>query len=235
MKIILSKPQLGQNIGATARIMKNFGLSNLIVVAPRDDWPNNDARQMAAGGVDVIDQAVVLKTEAEALTNINLAFALTVRTRNITKQVITIKDAITMVKALEAKGQSAAMVFGSERSGLTNEVISLCDYIITIPTNPEYGSLNLAQAAALVVYEYACTCFSKFDENLNVKSVAAKGKIVNLYHQLMIALESTDFFNKSQNNNVLQVKLLNILINAKFTESDINILHGVIKSLNRKR
>src|ERR1700740_237399 len=131
--IILSHPQLGENIGAAARAMANFGLTDLRLVAPRDGWPNEKAHRMAAGAANVINDTRVFKTLRDAVSDLNLIYATTARDRGTTKEVITPPEAAKRLRAAIARGEKTAILFGNERTGLENDEISLADAVITIP------------------------------------------------------------------------------------------------------
>src|ERR1700678_3464572 len=151
--IILSHPQLGENIGAAARAMANFGLRDLRLVEPRCGWPHEKARAMAAGAVAVTEEAQLFATVREAAANLDLVFATTARERGITKEVLTPAEAAKRLHKAAALGQKTGILFGNERAGLDNEEISLCDAAITIPT-ADFASLNLGQAVLLNAYEW---------------------------------------------------------------------------------
>jgi tRNA/rRNA methyltransferase len=150
--IVLVRPQLGENIGKAARAMLNFGLTELRLVAPRDGWPNPDAGPAAAGADVVLEGARVYDTLAEAVADCAHVYATTVRKRGVTKPVVTPEQAAAEIH--RAVGRSA-VVFGPERSGLETEEVALCRTILTVPINPEFASLNLAQAVILVAYEWS--------------------------------------------------------------------------------
>jgi tRNA/rRNA methyltransferase len=151
--IILSHPQLGENIGAAARAMKNFGLSDLRLVDPRDGWPNRKADAMAAGAIGVVETARVFPDLNAAIAELQLVFATTARDRGTTKEVITPAEAARRLRAASARGEKTGLLFGNERAGLDNDEISLASAVITIPT-AEFASLNLGQAVLLLSYEW---------------------------------------------------------------------------------
>jgi len=151
--IILSHPQLGENIGAAARAMANFGLADLRLVAPRAGWPNAKAVAMAAGAAQLVESARVFPTVAEALGDLNFILATTARERGIAREVLTSAEAARRLHASSARGDKAGILFGNERAGLDNDEISLCDAVITIPT-AEFASINLAQAVLIASYEW---------------------------------------------------------------------------------
>ena len=151
--IILSRPQLGENIGAAARAMANFGLDDLRLVAPRDGWPNEKANHMAVGAAFVNEKARVYQTLEEALGDLNLVYATTARDRGTTKEVLTPEEAAKRLRHAAARGAKTGILFGNERAGLDNDEISLCDAVITVPTS-EFTSLNLGQTVMIAAYEW---------------------------------------------------------------------------------
>ena len=151
--IILSRPQLGENIGAAARAMANFGLSDLRLAAPRSAWPNQKATAMAAGAVELVESARVFPDVRDALADLNLILATTARDRGVAREVLTPAEAAKRLRAAAARGEKTGILFGNERAGLDNEEISFCDAVITIPT-AEFASINLAQAVLITSYEW---------------------------------------------------------------------------------
>ena len=150
--IVLVRPQLGENIGKAARAMLNFGLIEMRLVAPRDGWPNPSAGPAAAGADIVLDQAHVFKTTAEAVADCSHVYATTVRKRGVTKPVV---GADGTARLIHSEPGRHAILFGPERSGLETEDVALARHILTVPINPDFGSLNLAQAVILVAYEWS--------------------------------------------------------------------------------
>lgn len=150
--IVLVRPQLGENIGKAARAMLNFGLTEMRLVSPRDGWPNPDAGPAAAGADIVLEKAQVFETLADAVADCPHVYATTVRKRGVTKPVVTPEEAAREIR--NAEGRSA-FVFGPERSGLETDDVALARKILTVPINPEFGSLNLAQAVILCAYEWS--------------------------------------------------------------------------------
>jgi tRNA/rRNA methyltransferase len=148
------EPQLGENIGAAARAMANFGLVDLRLVAPRDGWPNEKARAAASRADHVLDAARAFATTADAVADLNFVYATTARNRGLPKKVVGPREAVGELKVRTAAGQATGILFGRERWGLTNEEIALADAIVTFPVNPEFASLNIAQAVLLMCYEW---------------------------------------------------------------------------------
>ena len=151
--IILSHPQMGENIGAAARAMANFGLADLRLVSPRAGWPNAKATAMAAGAANVVETARVFPTVADALGDRNYILATSARERGVAREVLTPPEAARRLRAASGRDEKTAILFGNERAGLDNDEISLCDAVITIPT-AEFASINLAQAVLITSYEW---------------------------------------------------------------------------------
>lgn len=234
--IILVRPQLGENIGKAARAMLNFGLTDLRLVAPRDGWPNPDAGPSAAGAGAVINNARVYDTVEEAVADCTHVYATTVRDRDMPKPVATPKESALQMHTLISSGERPAVMFGPERSGMTNDDIALADTILTVPINPEYGSLNLAQAVILVAYEYFQNASdTPAYQPAHPEGLASKDDLVGLMEHLEGALDQKGFF-KSEGRRAAQRRTLrNLLQNAEFSSQEIQTLRGVVKALARSR
>ena len=152
--IVLVRPQLGQNIGKAARAMLNFGLTDMRLVAPRDGWPNPDAGPAASGADVVLERARVFATVEEAIADCSTVFASTVRRRDLVMPVL---GPLEMADRIAGASEPSAILFGAERSGLETEEVALANAIVTVPINPDFGSLNLAQAVILLAYEWSKT------------------------------------------------------------------------------
>ena len=145
--IILSKPQMGENVGAAARAMKNFGLKELVLIAPKMDWPNDRAQMLASGSGDILDAARIYPTAAEALARYQLVLATTARSRYVVKQILTPEAGARRLRAVSSEGAQTAILFGGERAGLDNDEMSLCDAVVTIPT-ADFSSVELGPSRA---------------------------------------------------------------------------------------
>ncbi len=152
--VVLVEPQLGENIGAAARAMANFGLSRLRIVKPRQGWPNDKARMMATGGSRIIDAAALYDTLEAALADCSFVLATTARAHDQAKPVVGAAQAAELMAPRIAAGGTVAILFGRERNGLENDEVALADCIVTLPVNPAFASLNLAQAVVIVAYEW---------------------------------------------------------------------------------
>jgi len=233
--IILSYPQLGENIGAAARAMANFGLSDLRLVSPRDGWPNEKAHRMAAGASHVINDTRVFKTLRDAAADLNLIYATTARDRGTTKEVITPPEAAKRLRAAIARGEKTAILFGNERTGLENDEISLADAVITIPTS-EFASLNLGQAVLLTSYEW----FRSGDETPPariehgpVHRKPTREEMVQLFDHLERELTDRGFLYPPDKRAVMVRAIRATLHRAKLTYQEVQTLRGMIVALTK--
>jgi len=234
--IILVRPQLGENIGKTARAMLNFGLTNLRIVAPRDGWPNPNAGPSAAGADDVLDRAELFDTVEEAVADCVMVYATTVRDRDMPKPVATPAEAVSAIKLLEKGEGRVGILFGPERSGLTNDDVALADTVLTVPVNPEFSSLNLAQAVILFAYEwYQDKDATPQYQPAHAEGRASKEVLIGLMEQLERELEQHGYF-RSAGRRDTQVRMLrNLLQNMELSAQEVATFRGVIKSLSTGR
>ena len=235
ISIILVEPQLGENIGTTARAMLNFGFENLILVKPRDDWPNEYALKAAAGAIKVIEKTRVFKNLEDALSEFNFAFSTTIRPRDMVKPVNGLeKMAEKSYKKLEIK-QKIAFIFGKEKSGLTNHQISLTDEIIEIPTNKDFSSLNLAQAVILVVSELNRLGVSYAKEEIVTPDSfpANKKDLISFFNHLERALDDSGFLKPLEKKPTMMMNIRNIFNRSNLTDQEVKTLRGVITALLR--
>ena len=233
--IILVRPQLGENIGKAARAMLNFGLTDMRLVAPRDGWPNPDAGPSASGADDVLDKAQVFYTVEEAVADCTRVFATTVRERGMAKTVVTPRRAAQEIHGEAAKGGRSGILFGPERSGLTNDDVVLADTILTVPVNPDFGSLNLAQAVILTAYEYdqyadeTAAVQPQFDGEL-----ASKDMLVGMMDHLEQALEPKGYFKSEDRRETQRRMIRNLVQSAGLSTQQVHTWRGIIKSLARE-
>jgi tRNA/rRNA methyltransferase len=232
--MILVRPQLGENIGKAARAMLNFGLTDMRIVAPRDGWPNPSAVPAASGADMVLENAQVFDTVEEAIADCTLVFASTVRDRNMPKSVATPKEAASQMRVKLDVRERPAILFGPERSGLTSDDVALADTILTVPVNPEFGSLNLAQAVILCAYEFDQTG----DETPAYQAAfpegqASKQEFLGLVEHLENALEAKGFFRSEGRRDSQRRMLYNLMHSAGFSSQEVQTMRGVIKSLAR--
>ena len=235
--VILVEPQLGENIGAAARVMANFGLSRLRIVNPKQAWPNPKARMMAAGADRVLDGAELFDTLAAAIADCSFVAAATARAHDQAKPVVSPEECARRLAPRIASGETAAIVFGRERNGLENDEVGLADCIVTFPVNPAFASLNLAQAVALVSYEWF-----KFASDgappfamLEKSRAAPKEQLLAFFTTLERELERVEFFRPAEKRETMQINLRNIFARMQPTQQDIQTLHGVIMAIAEGR
>jgi len=230
--IILCRPQLGENIGKAARAMLNFGLTDMRLVAPRDGWPNPSAGPAASGADIVLANALVYDTLADATADISHVYATTVRKRGVTKPVITPETAAQEV--LGNTGRSA-ILFGAERSGLESDEVNVARAIITVPINPEFGSLNLAQAVILCAYEWSKTQSLSSPPKTDLEPPASQFELDGLIAQLDAMLEPLNYFTLIDRAPVTRRTLRNLLTKPAWNALEVRTLRGVLTTLNRRR
>ncbi len=233
--VVLANPQMGENIGASARAMKNCGLSEMHIVNPRDGWPNPAASSIAAGGIDILDRAVVHETLAEALAPFTMIAATTARRRGMEKEVLTPREAALKLAHHAKSGGKTALLFGGERSGLDNDDVALADIIITVPLNPAFSSLNLAQAVLLTGWECRMAALSGIenphgDEEL---LLAPSGKRQFFFKTLEDDLAKGGFFATPEMQPGVMRNIMAMFTRAGLTEQDLQTLHGMLKAIKR--
>ncbi len=233
--IVLSGPQLGENIGAAARAMANFGLSDLRLVSPRDGWPNEKADAMAAGAGFVVEGARVFASVEDAVAEMTFVLATTARDRTMAKPILTPSEAAIRLRAMAAAGHASAVLFGGERAGLTNDEVALADAIVTIPTSPGFSSLNLGQAVLLIGYEwFKCgdvTPAERIDHGL--AQPAPREELFRLFEHLEEELEKSGFLFPPGNRPGMIRTLRSILHRAQLTDQEVRTLRGVIVALTK--
>jgi tRNA/rRNA methyltransferase len=230
--IILVRPQLGENIGKAARAMLNFGLTEMRLVAPRDGWPNPAAGPAASGADVVLANAQVFDTLAEATADISHIYATTVRKRGVTKPVITPEVAANEI--LQNAGRSA-ILFGAERSGLESDEVTVARAIITVPINPEFGSLNLAQAVILCAYEWSKTQSLASPPKTDLDPPASQFELDGLINQLDHMLEPLGYFTPVDRAPVTRRTLRNLLTKPAWNALEVRTLRGVLTTLAKHR
>jgi tRNA/rRNA methyltransferase len=230
--IILVRPQLGENIGKAARAMLNFGLTEMRLVAPRDGWPNPAAGPAASGADIVLANAQVFDTLADATADVSHVYATTVRKRGVTKPVITPEAAAHEIIA--ANGRSA-ILFGAERSGLESDEVTVARAIITVPINPEFGSLNLAQAVILCAYEWSKTQVLASPPRTELDPPASQFELDGLITQLDDMLEPLGYFRPVDRAPVTRRTLRNLLTKPAWNSLEVRTLRGVLTTLAKHR
>jgi tRNA/rRNA methyltransferase len=235
--VVLVEPQLAENIGAAARAMANFGLARLRLVAPRQPWPNDKARIMAAGADRVLKDAQLYDTLEAAIADCGFVVAATARAHDQAKPVVGADEAAALMVPRIAAGETVAVVFGRERNGLENDEIALADRILTLPVNPAFASLNLAQAVVIVGYEwFKSSNDAKLPFTMPEKSAPApKQQLLAFFAALERELEQVEFFRPPDKRETMQINLRNIFTRMQPTQQDIQTLHGVIMAIAEGR
>lgn len=221
--IILVEPQMGENIGATARAMKNFGLSDLRIVNPRDGWPNQRAIDMSAGASNIIHSASIFSDLNSSLSGVKRLYALTARTRDMSKPHIQLNE-------LELAQDGVAFMFGRENSGLTNGEISMSDAIVTIPTDPNFSSLNIAQSVILVCYQIFK--LQKIQNNLPEHDICDKNQLAYFCEILIQMLDEKKFFKVEEKKPGMIINIKNIFARNNLSTNELQTLMGIIKKLS---
>ncbi len=235
--VILVEPQLGENIGAAARAMANFGLSRLRLVKPRDGWPNPQARRSASGADRVLDDAALFETVEAAIADCTLVLATTARAHDQAKPVLSPQEAAAALAPHVGAGENVAVLFGRERWGLENDEVALADCIVTFPVNPAFASLNLAQAVALVSYEwFKHTTGNALPFAMPQRSeLAGKAQVQAFFDNLERALDQVEFFRPEDKRPTMLVNLRNVFARMQPTKQDMQTLHGIVMALSEGR
>jgi tRNA/rRNA methyltransferase len=235
--VILVEPQLADNIGAAARAMANFGLTRLRLVNPREGWPAERAYVVASGAHRILDEVQVFDTVESAIGDLNYVFATTARAHDQAKPVCDAGEAARIASEKVAAGESVGLMFGRERNGLENDEVALADQIITLPVNPAFASLNLAQAVVIVTYEwFKLTSGAELPFGMPQKSQAApRQQLLAFFANLERELEKVEFFRPPDKRETMQINLRNIFSRMQPTQQDIQTLSGVIMSIAEGR
>ena len=230
--IVLVRPQLGENIGKAARAMLNFGLTELRLVSPRDGWPNPQAGPAASGADVVLERARVFDSVAGAVADCAHVYATTVRKRGITKPVVTPEEA---AKAIHAGPGRSAILFGPERSGLETDDVAVARTIVTVPINPEFGSLNLAQAVILVAYEWSKHVALAQPTDTDLPVPAPQEELDGMIGQLDSMLEDAGFYFPPDRVPATKRTLRTLLTKPGWSSQEVRTLRGVLSTLANPR
>jgi len=226
--IVLVRPQLGQNIGKSARAMLNFGLTELRLVAPRDGWPNPDAGPSASGADVVLEQAQVFATAQEAVADCSAVYAATVRRRDLVMPVIGPED---MAVAITASSERSAILFGPERSGLETDEVALANAIVTVPINPAFASLNLAQAVILLAYEWSKRGELAQPPAKALEPLAPHGEVEGLIGQVNDELDAKGYFHPPSRTPATKNTLRTIFTKTGWSSREVKAVRGIIRAL----
>lgn len=231
--IILVRPQMGENIGASARAMLNFGLCDLSIVNPRDGWPSERAEAMSSGALGKMPPVQVFEHTAEAIAPLHYVYATTARPRDMAKPVLSAGEAAVDMRTRQADGQKIGILFGGERAGLDNDDVALAHGIITVPTNPDFSSLNLAQGVMLVAYEWFQAGTPKAVENKNIP--ATQAELNEFIDRLEGELDSGGFFRSPDMKPTTLRNIRSMLSRAELTEQEVKTWHGILSILIGKK
>jgi len=227
---ILSRPQLGENIGSTARALKNFNIKNLRIVNPRCAWPNQKALATSVGAKDILQSVKISKSIEESVKDLDIIFASTSRSRKVNKKTISILDFTKKIK----KGSKIGLIFGPEASGLTNDEINCADYLVTIPTNKNFKSINLSHSVILFCFQL----FQYFSKKKIIfrssykSSLASKEEVNKFLNFIIRGLDSKGFLQPKHKRQSMIRNINNIFHRLNLSEQEIRILLGVFSTLN---
>jgi tRNA/rRNA methyltransferase len=244
--VILSHPQLGENIGAAARAMRNFGLGELHLIAPRTPWPNERAQVLASGAGDIIESARLHADAAAALADFQLVLATTARGRDVVREILTPSEAARRLRAAEARGLRTALLFGGERAGLDNDELSLCDALVTIPTAPvaavkdselKMSSLNLGQAVLLLGYEWLKSADATPPSRTRptVAVPASRHEMIGLFEHLERELDASGFFFPPAKRGAMVRNMRAMILRSKLTDQQARTIRGMIVALVKNK
>ena len=230
---VLVRPQMGENIGSAARALWNFELDRMRLVAPRDGWPNPRAVALASGAGRLLDEAGLFETTADAVADCDYVYATTARGRGLTKPVLEPADAMDEARSLQASGKKGAILMGPERAGLENEDVARANAIITVPVNPEFYSLNLAQCVLLLAYEWRRSRGAG-DKSLAQIDMASAVEIEKLADHYENRLSEAGYFFPETKADGMKLVLRNMWGRLLLTRADVQMLHGMLRQLLRK-
>ena len=230
---ILIKPQLGENIGACARSLKNFGFSKLNIVSPKQSWPNKNAKDTSVGAYDIIKKTKIFKNTHEAISDYDIVVSLSARKRDINKKHISINQFLKIIKT--KKNTKFAFMFGPEASGLSNDDISLSNYILQIPTSKKFKSMNLSHSLTVICYEiFKIINFKKFDKGAKNLKISSKNKISSLILHLEKLLDKKGFFVPVEKKHSMLLNINNLFYRLEPNDKELRILASIISSLSKK-
>ncbi len=233
--IILCRPQLGENVGTSARAMLNFGLIDLRLVNPQFGWPNAKAVAASSGAHVILNRMTILETVEDAIGDLQHVYATTARIRELRKPLLTAEAATTEMASHIASGRRVGILFGRERTGLDNDELALADALIRVPINPEFSSLNLAQAVLLIGYEW----FKHGDRTdarrilADTEAPATKGDLDGLLQHLVSELDHVDFFRSPDRRDSMVREIRMMFERRGLTQPEVHLLRGIVKELRR--
>lgn len=232
---VMVRTQLASNIGASARAMMNFGIQELRLVSPREDWLSSEARSMAAGADKILEEAKVFNDLSSAVSDLQYVYATSARRRDMVYEISNAEEGAIKLTQQILAGVKCGVLFGPERTGLLNDELMFADSVIEVPLNPEHSSLNVSQAVLLIGYEY----FKHNNQNRNNENnilnsrVAEKKDLIIFFNHLESELDKAGYFSIPEKRPKMLRNLKNIFIRSHLSQQEINTLHGVINDLVR--
>ncbi len=234
--IILDKPQLAQNIGAVARAMANFGLADLRLVNPRDGWPQERAWASASGAEWPLNAARVYDSVEAAIADLHLVYATTARPRELQLPILTPREASVELVREFGEGRATGLLFGGERAGLETQDVALCQAVVTLPIDPRFRSLNLAQAVIILAYEWRMTQEASAPKIFrDAPPPAEAAAMLGLYEHFERELDEAGFFHPPEKKPSMQQNLRSALGRARFSDQEVRTFRGVVTALSRGR
>jgi len=226
---------MGENIGGAARAMWNFGLDRMRIVSPRDGWPNQKAIAMSSGAGRLLEEAIITDGVAEALDDCTYVFATTARRRELTKPVFTPEEAMNVAREKIANGEKIAIMFGPERAGLENDDVAKANAIISVPVNPEYASLNLAQCVLLTAYEWRRQTVDVEAQSMEMGGTewASAIEMEKLAEHYENRLDEAGFFYPPTKSDGMKTNLRNLWSRLTLTRADVQMMHGILRQMVR--
>ena len=230
---ILVKPQLGENIGACARSMKNFGFNKLHIVEPKINFPNHKAKATSVGAFDIINKAKVFNNVENAIKSFNLIVSLSARRRDINKRHISLEEFQKIIK--KKRNHNIGLMFGPEASGLSNKDLSISNYILQIPTSTKFKSLNLSHSLTIICYEiFKLINKKKIKKNSSTLQISSKSNISSVIKLLVNLLEKKDFFIPIEKKHSMLLNINNLIYRLEPNDKELRILASIISSLSKK-
>ncbi len=230
---ILVKPQLGENIGACARSLKNFGFSKLNIVQPRQSWPNTKAKATSVGAYDIIKKAKIYKSTLDAISDFNIVISLSARKRDINKRHISVNQFQNLIR--NNKDSKFGLMFGAEASGLSNNDLSLSNFVLQIPTSKKFKSLNLSHSLTVVCYEiFKLINHTKFKKDVKKIKISSKKTVSSLVLHLKRLLEKNGFFVPEEKKQSMLMNINNLMYRMEPSDKEVRILASIFSSLDKK-
>tara|TARA_Y100001970_G_scaffold235954_1_gene295301 strand:- start:25 stop:753 length:729 start_codon:yes stop_codon:yes gene_type:complete len=231
---VLIQPQLGENIGASARSLKNFGFSNLIITNPKCGWPNIKAKATSVGAFEIIDKTKIYKDTDSAIKNFDLVFSFSARKRDINKKHISMHNFLKILK--KQKKKKIGLMFGPEASGLSNLDLSYANYVVQIPSSPKFKSMNLSHSITLVCYEiFKLNNFKLLKQSVFKKEIGQKGKLSSILKLLHSNLDKKNFFKPPEKRSSMIKNINNLFYRMEANDKELRILGSLIGSLSKNK